>query len=449
MKPDRGDAGRGSGEGDEGGQPSTDRKGSPGGGAGEALPSAAVTVDGSERAALGPAPDEQGPGLGRATRTEPAEHRIRRLLGDCVNDPRIELHLLADGGGGVPLHLLGPAPPTTRARLVQRLVSQGGGVRGPGPLVVDRVDDVLGEGTAGEPGGTSVLALPLALDDGTVGMVVAFVPTALVHACEGALVGHHDLLAIEVDRLRTRRALRERQRELDALRQQLDAYALDFRSTFDAERHRSEQLGTALAELQQTYRATVHGLAIAVEAKDAYTGGHLQRVSRYGMMLTRVVAPAAADDPQMEYGFLLHDVGKLMVPDAVLAKPGELTPEEWVLIHRHPEAGCSILEDIPFLDGAREIVYAHHERWDGRGYPRGLSGEAIPLGARIFPICDAFDAMTSDRPYRRALGTAEAMTEVKQGSGSQFWPDAVEAFLSIPKGQLEEIRTIRTPAGGD
>ncbi|HEV8063182.1 MAG TPA: HD domain-containing phosphohydrolase, partial [Acidimicrobiales bacterium] len=140
-----------------------------------------------------------------------------------------------------------------------------------------------------------------------------------------------------------------------------------------------------------------------------------------------------------EYGFLLHDIGKLTVPDIVLNKPGALTDEEWLEMRHHPVSGNSILEGIPFLAGAREIVFAHHEWYNGDGYPRHLAGEDIPLGARIFPVCDAFDAMMSDRPYRKALPLAKAIREIERGSGSQFWPVAVEAFLSLPPDALEVV----------
>ncbi len=247
-------------------------------------------------------------------------------------------------------------------------------------------------------------------------------------------------IAVSVDRVRMEKALDQRAQDVAALGRQLDAYAVDFRATYLAERDRSQQLSAALAELEETYRATVRGLAIAVEAKDEVTGGHIQRVCRYGMRLTALVAPEHAADPQFEYGFLLHDVGKLTVPDNVLTKPGALTDAEWDLMRQHPESGRSILEDIPFLAGAREIVFAHHERWDGKGYPRGLAGDEIPLGALIFPLCDAFDAMTSDRPYRKAASVDHARGEIRRGSGNQFWPQAVEAFFSIPVDELEAVR---------
>jgi ribonuclease P protein subunit RPR2 len=285
------------------------------------------------------------------------------------------------------------------------------------------------------------LAVPVVLDGSIVAVVVVLdldgQPS--LEACLERLRQTLTPIALAVDRLRMQTALEGRGEEIAALRRQLDAYAVDFRSTYLAERHSSGELAAALAELEETYKATVNGLAVAVEAKDECTGGHLQRVSRYGMMLTNLVAPEHASDPQFEYGFLLHDIGKLTVPDFVLTKAGSLTESEWELIRQHPESGRSILEGIPFLKGACEIVHAHHERWDGKGYPRGLAREEIPLGAQIFPLCDAFDAMTSDRPYRKALSIEEALGEVRQGAGTQFWPDAVEAFLSLPVGELRVV----------
>lgn len=290
------------------------------------------------------------------------------------------------------------------------------------------------------------VALPVGLDGG----IVAVVSLHWMHAAdaspERASSSLEDVLlpiALCADRFRSEAALHERGAQLEALRRQLETYAVDVRSTYLAERQRSHELAAALAELEETYKATVRGLAIAVEAKDECTGGHLQRVTRYGMALTRLVAPEHAADPQFEFGFLLHDVGKLTVPDGILMNPGALSEGDWDVIRRHPGEGRSILAGIPFLAGAREIVYAHHERWDGRGYPRGLVGEEIPLGAQIFPVCDAFDAMTSDRPYRQALAVQRARDEIGRGRGTQFRPDVVDAFLSIPVDALQTIRDVR------
>lgn len=263
-----------------------------------------------------------------------------------------------------------------------------------------------------------------------------------------AALGSTLSIALAADRARIHFSLERRLAEAEAVRRQLDAYAVDLRSVYLSERARSEELGRALVELEETYEATVRGLAIAVEAKDSYTGGHLFRVSRYGMAITAIVAPEHRDDPQFEYGFLLHDVGKLAVPDATLTKNGTLTEEEWEQIRAHPGSGRTILERIPFLAGANEIVYCHHERWDGKGFPRGLSGDEIPLGARIFPIADAFDAMTTSRPYRKAMPIEIARAELVNASGTQFWPDAVDAFMSIPVTDLEEVRSRTLGASG-
>ena len=170
------------------------------------------------------------------------------------------------------------------------------------------------------------------------------------------------------------------------------------------------RLSGALAQLEQTYRATVESWP-AVEAKDECARGHLYRVSRYGMLVTALVAPEHANDPQFEYGFLLHDIGKLMVPDMVLNKPGALSDDERKTMRAHPENGRSILAGVHFLSGAREIVFAHHERWDGSGYPRGLRERQIPLGARIFALCDAFDVMTTNRPHLSATPFDNALDQ--------------------------------------
>ena len=285
------------------------------------------------------------------------------------------------------------------------------------------------------------LVAPLEVDRETVGVLVVggLGDNASIGATLSRLGYLPETIALNVDRARVVDALDRRGDELTALRQQLDAFALDFRSTYAAERARSEQLSVALAAVERTYRSTVSGLAMAVEAKDECTGGHLYRVSRYGLLVTAEVAPEHASDPQFEFGFLLHDVGKLMVPDEVLNKPGALTDAEWLIMRAHAEKGRSILEGIDFLEGARDIVYAHHERWDGRGYPQGLRETEIPLGARIFPLCDAFDAMTSDRPYRKALPMAKAMDEIWAGAGTQFWSEAVDAFMGLPLDSVETI----------
>jgi ribonuclease P protein subunit RPR2 len=340
--------------------------------------------------------------------------------------------LVAAGGSTAFLYAAGREGPYELASTGRRPGDDGAALRAANRVLEERGPHLTG----------TIMALPLTSEGEVVGVLVVAFDSEPRDTFEVICkrVGPLLLLALLVDRERIRAELERHRDHAGAVQSQLEAYAVDLRATFRAERERALELARALDELAGTYRATVRGLAIAVEAKDEYTGGHLQRVARYGLAVTAVVAPEHLHDPQFEYGFLLHDVGKLTVPDAVLTKPGKLTPEEWAVMRQHPEAGRSILADIPFLAGAREIVYAHHERWDGQGYPRGLAGEEIPLGARIFPLADAFDAMTSDRPYRRALPFEVALEELRNGSGSQFWADAVDAFLGVDHEELLAVQ---------
>jgi putative nucleotidyltransferase with HDIG domain len=242
---------------------------------------------------------------------------------------------------------------------------------------------------------------------------------------------------LALERARVKDAMSER---LQTAQHQLEAYAVDVRSAFVAERERAAELRRTLHQLERTSLAAVRGLAAAVEAKDEGTAGHLARVTRYGLKMLELMDLGEGVDPQkLEYGFLLHDVGKLGIPDAILSKAGPLTQEEWVLMRRHPQIGVRILEGIPFLDDARDIVRSHHERWDGGGYPDGLSAEEIPVGARLFAVADAFDAMTTQRPYRKAMAIDDAVLELVTKAGTQFWPDAVEAFLSLPTETLHTM----------
>jgi PAS domain S-box-containing protein len=213
---------------------------------------------------------------------------------------------------------------------------------------------------------------------------------------------------------------------------QLAAYAKDIRESFGRELRRAR-------ELERSYFHTVRALAAAVEAKDGYTGAHIQRVHQIGLLLAKAIAPDQADDPQLAYGFLLHDIGKLSVPDAVLKKPGPLTDDEWRLMRRHPEAGARILDAIPFLDRAVDVVLHHHERWDGRGYPAGLQEDGIPLWARIFSVADTVDAITSNRPYRRGRPLEEAVDEIVARSGTQFDPDCANALADLDHGAVQTL----------
>jgi len=246
--------------------------------------------------------------------------------------------------------------------------------------------------------------------------------------------------AVAADRLRFLRLWSDKLDQSQAVHSQLLRYADDLRTTWAAERRGAEELGEALAAVEHAYSATVRALATAVEAKDAYTGGHLNRVTAYGTQVCKAIGGGLPATPGLEHAFLLHDLGKIGVPDAVLNKAGPLTDEEWVLMREHPAIGMRILDGVPQMDVVREVVYCHHERWDGAGYPQGLKGEAIPLAARVFAAVDAFDAMTTDRPYRRASGLDEALRRLRAASGTQFAPDAVDAMHLVDRAELQAIQ---------
>ena len=216
----------------------------------------------------------------------------------------------------------------------------------------------------------------------------------------------------------------------ETLHAQLDRFATDVGELYRRQKERSEQLEAALESLRLAYRETVRSMAYVVEAKDAYTGQHLERCRVYGNTLLDAIG-VASDYPNAEFGFLLHDVGKVGVPESILNKPGPLTAAEWRVMRTHPTIGSQILAGIPGMDDAAEIVRCHHEMWSGDGYPAGLAKEAIPLPARVFQVVDAFDAMTTDRPYRASMGAERAVEELLRVSGTQFDPEVVSAFVAI------------------
>jgi len=160
----------------------------------------------------------------------------------------------------------------------------------------------------------------------------------------------------------------------------------------------------------------------------------------YAVAIARAYGMPEAELRDIEHGVMLHDIGKIGIPDSILLKPGPLSPEEWKVMRTHPEIGRRLVEHIPFLAGAVPIVYHHHERWDGNGYPEGLRGEGVPLGARIFAVADSLDAMTFDRPYSRAVPLEAAREEIARCSGTHFDPAVVSTFLAIPLEALEELR---------
>jgi response regulator RpfG family c-di-GMP phosphodiesterase len=216
--------------------------------------------------------------------------------------------------------------------------------------------------------------------------------------------------------------------------EELLLYARDLRHLLEVERGQRELL-------QSAYLQTVSALASALESKDTGTRAHSQRVQSYASALARSVGEnVVVRDPSTPYGFLLHDVGKIGIPDGILLKPGPLSAAERRRMQTHTVLGEAMLSGVAFLKGeGLKIVRSHHERWDGRGYPDGLSADQIPLGARIFAVADALDAMTSHRPYRRALSWQTARTEILAQRKRQFDPDIVDAFVSA-ESHLKEIR---------
>jgi putative nucleotidyltransferase with HDIG domain len=203
---------------------------------------------------------------------------------------------------------------------------------------------------------------------------------------------------------------------------------------------RTGELKKALNELEQSYDATLEALGGALDLKDSETVGHCKRVTAYTMAMAKAMNLPVESLPQIARAAFLHDIGKMAIPDRILQKPGPLNDEERAVMRTHCDIGYKMLLRIPFLTQAAEIVLSHQEFYDGTGYPRKLRGEQIPLGARIFAVADAVDAMLSDRPYRKALGVDHARTEVKRCSGTQFDPKVVEVFLSLPESIWLELR---------
>ena len=203
---------------------------------------------------------------------------------------------------------------------------------------------------------------------------------------------------------------------------------------------RTEELNHALTSVEEAYRATLKALAAALEARDHETRGHCARVVAFSMRLGHEMGLDAESMRALEFGALLHDIGKIGVPDAILRKPAELTEEEWHEMRLHPAHGAHILSGIEFLEGASRVVGQHHEKWDGTGYPKGLRGEQIDLNARIFAVADTFDAITSDRVYRRGKPYDAAADEIDAWAGSQFDPRVVAAFHRVGREEWTELR---------
>jgi HD-GYP domain-containing protein (c-di-GMP phosphodiesterase class II) len=209
---------------------------------------------------------------------------------------------------------------------------------------------------------------------------------------------------------------------------------------------RTAQLSGALQRLEQSYDDTLEALGGALDLKGAETEGHRQRVTAFCIPIAKAMPVPNGYLPILARAAFLHDIGKMAIPDSILRKPGPLNNDEKQIMRTHCEIGYNILTKIPFLRDAAEIVLAHQEFYDGTGYPRGLKGEEIPLGARIFAVTDALDVLISDQPYRRAMPLSQAREEIRRCSGAQFDPKVVEVFLSLPESLWVELcKNLRAP----
>ncbi|GGA59634.1 two-component system response regulator [Edaphobacter acidisoli] len=222
------------------------------------------------------------------------------------------------------------------------------------------------------------------------------------------------------------------------LRRQNTTYRQNLEAIVQA---RTGRLRSTMQDLERSYDITLEAMGDALDLRDQETEGHSRRVTAYTVTIARAMGIDPDEVRTIARGAFLHDIGKIATPDAILLKPGRLTPEETAIMRQHCQVGYEMVRKIPFLREAAEIVYAHQEQFDGKGYPRGLSGEDIPLGARIFAIADTLDAMTSDRPYRRATTFVAAIEEITLHAGTQFDPEIVVVFRSIPHESWIELRT--------
>jgi putative nucleotidyltransferase with HDIG domain len=255
--------------------------------------------------------------------------------------------------------------------------------------------------------------------------------------------GAYDYLLkpFERDQLLTtvRRALENHRLKMEVLAYQNKLETLVSARTELLQRAMSE-LETAMRELERSYDITLEALGDALDLKDAETEGHSKRVTAFTMAIARAMELPSEKVRVIARGAFLHDVGKMAIPDAILRKPGRLTPEEQMRMREHALLGYQMLRKIPFLRDAAQIVYCHQERYDGSGYPRGLKGDQIPIGARIFAVADTFDAITSDRPYRAAQSIPAARREIQRYSGHQFDPHVVDTFMSISDKLWQQIK---------
>jgi HD-GYP domain-containing protein (c-di-GMP phosphodiesterase class II) len=209
---------------------------------------------------------------------------------------------------------------------------------------------------------------------------------------------------------------------------------------FAAGRHVFDSEALTNRREHDLHRQMIDALSAALDVHDDAAAGHAQRVTLYSLEIARRMGCSQEEMNNLERAARVHDIGKIGIPDAILLKPGRLTEEETEVMKAHVQIGYQIVSRLGFMAASAEIVLTHHERWDGEGYPHGLRGKEIPLGTRIFAVADTLDAITSDRPYRRATPYAVARAEIERESGRQFDPRVVQAFLSVPEEVWEEIR---------
>ncbi|MCC6712936.1 MAG: response regulator [Candidatus Dadabacteria bacterium] len=235
--------------------------------------------------------------------------------------------------------------------------------------------------------------------------------------------------------------------DVDAvIRRALERAAL-IKANKDYQKNLERKVADQTRELVKLYSGTLEAMILALDLREHETGHHSYRVTEYALNLGRHLELDESQLSVMAKGALLHDIGKIGVPDNILLKPDKLTDEEWGLMKQHAQLGYELLNKIEFLEESSLIVYTHHERYDGKGYPRGLSGADIPLGARIFSVVDALDAMTSKRVYKGAMPFEEAIERIKKASGTQFDPMVVETFVNVPVEEWKNIRKMVATTG--
>ena len=300
-----------------------------------------------------------------------------------------------------------------------------------------KIDLVISDITMGGMSGLEMIPHVLSRWPETVVLMISGMQT-IESAIEALRLGAFDYIMKPFD-LRQVEAAVQRALEHYELREAKRRYENHLEELVE---QRTIELDQALLSLEDAYRSTLKALTAALETRDAETHGHSERVVTFSLRLGRELGLDKAQMTALEFGSLLHDIGKIGVPDAILRKPAKLDEAEWAKMREHPLHGQQILREIAFLEGAARVVAQHHERWDGSGYPLRLEGEEIDLNARIFAVADAFDAMISDRVYRRGRSYEAAAEELDAWAGRQFDPQVVAAFHRVPREDWEELRRL-------